>query len=48
MAPEVLSRAFATLAKYDVRVDGASVIIKDWAAPERLAHPDLLIDDETV
>lgn len=48
MAPEALSRAFATLAKYDVRVDGASVIVKDWAALEKLAHPDPLIDDETV
>jgi CRP/FNR family transcriptional activator FtrB len=48
MAPEVLSRAFATLAKYDVIIDGANVIVKDWAALERLAHPDPLIDDETV
>jgi CRP/FNR family transcriptional regulator, transcriptional activator FtrB len=48
MAPEALSRAFATLAKFDVRVEGASVIVKDWAALERLAHPDPLIDDETV
>jgi CRP/FNR family transcriptional activator FtrB len=48
MAPEVLSRAFATLAKYDVCIDGANIIIKDDAALERLAHPDPLIDDETV
>ncbi len=48
MAPEALSRAFATLAKYDVRVDGASVVVTDWTALERLAHPDPLIDDETV
>jgi CRP/FNR family transcriptional activator FtrB len=48
MAPEVLSRAFATLAKYDVYIDGANVIIKDGSALERLAHPDPLIDDETV
>ncbi len=48
MAPEVLSRAFATLAQYDVRVDGATVIVKDWSALEKLAHPDPLIDDETV
>ncbi len=48
MAPEVLSRAFATLAQYDVRVDGATVIVKDWTALEKLAHPDPLIDDETI
>jgi CRP/FNR family transcriptional activator FtrB len=48
IAPEALSRAFATLAKFDVRVEGASVIVKDWAALEKLAHPDPLIDDETV
>ncbi|MDR3450335.1 MAG: cyclic nucleotide-binding domain-containing protein [Alphaproteobacteria bacterium] len=48
MAPEALSRAFATLAKFDVHIDGASVIIKDAAALEKLAHPDPLIDDETV
>jgi CRP/FNR family transcriptional activator FtrB len=48
MAPEVLSRAFATLAKFDVRVEGASVIVEDWGALEKLAHPDPLIDDETV
>lgn len=48
MAPEALSRAFATLAKFDVRVEGASVVVKDWAALEKLAHPDPLIDDETV
>ncbi len=48
MAPEVLSRAFATLAQYDVRIDGSTVIVKDWTALEKLAHPDPLIDDETV
>jgi CRP/FNR family transcriptional activator FtrB len=48
MAPEALSRAFATLAKFDVQIDGASVVIKDAAALEKLAHPDPLIDDETV
>lgn len=48
MAPEALSRAFATLTKYDVRIDGASVVVKDWASLEKLAHPDPLIDDETV
>jgi CRP/FNR family transcriptional regulator, transcriptional activator FtrB len=48
MAPEALSRAFATLAKFDVRVDGAHVLIKDFGALEKLANPDPLIDDETV
>jgi CRP/FNR family transcriptional activator FtrB len=48
MAPEVLSRAFATLAQYDVRVEGATVTVKDRTALERLAHPDPLIDDETI
>jgi CRP/FNR family transcriptional activator FtrB len=48
MAPEVLSRAFGTLAQYNVRVDGATVIVKDWTALEKLAHPDPLIDDETI
>ena len=48
MAPEALSRAFVTLAKFDVQIDGASVVIKDAAALEKLAHPDPRIDDETV
>ncbi len=48
MAPEALSRAFVTLAKYNVFVDGANVTIRDGNALERLAHPDPLIDDETV
>ncbi len=48
MAPEVLSRAFATLTKYDVRVDGANVVVKDWVALEKLANPDPLIDDDTI
>jgi CRP/FNR family transcriptional activator FtrB len=48
MAPEVLSRAFVRLAQYDVHVDGATVIVKDWKVQEKVAHPDPLIDDETV
>jgi CRP/FNR family transcriptional activator FtrB len=48
MAPEALSRAFATLAKFDVSVDGAHVVVKDWVALEKLANPDPLIDDETI
>jgi hypothetical protein len=31
-----------------VRVDGAHMMLKDWAALEKLANPDPLIDDDTV
>ncbi len=37
MAPEVLSRSFAALARTGVRVDGAQVTIRDSAALEALA-----------
>jgi CRP/FNR family transcriptional regulator, transcriptional activator FtrB len=39
MVPEVLSRAFASLGKYDVRVRGATVEIRDPPALYRLARP---------
>jgi CRP/FNR family transcriptional activator FtrB len=39
MVPEVLSRAFACLGKYDVRVRGATVEIRDRPALYRLARP---------
>ena len=45
MAPEVLSRSFATLAKYDVVVQGRDVQINDMKALVRLARPSPLIDD---
>lgn len=45
MAPEVLSRSFATLAKYDVVVSGRDVEIRDMNALVRLAKPSPLIDD---
>jgi CRP/FNR family transcriptional regulator, transcriptional activator FtrB len=45
MAPEVLSRSFATLAKYDVAVNGYDVDIRDMKALVRLAKPTPLIDD---
>ena len=45
MAPEVLSRSFATLAKYDVIVQGRDVEIRDMKALVRLAKPSPLIDD---
>ncbi|MDE2363998.1 MAG: cyclic nucleotide-binding domain-containing protein, partial [Hyphomicrobiales bacterium] len=43
MAPEVLSRSFATLAKYDVAVHGREVEIRDIKALMRLARPSPLI-----
>ncbi len=45
MAPEVLSRSFATLAKYDVVVHGRDVEIRDMNALLRLAKPSPLMDD---
>ncbi len=45
MAPENLSRNFATLARFGVRVKGPRVEIGDPAALEQLAKPDPLIDD---
>ena len=48
MAPEVLSRSFATLAKYDVAVQGRDVEIRDMKSLMRLAKPSPLIDDPSV
>jgi CRP/FNR family transcriptional activator FtrB len=45
MAPEVLSRSFASLAAYDVMVRGPTVEIKDPEALRRLAKPTSTIDD---
>lgn len=45
MAPEVLSRSFATLAKYGVVVSGRDVEITDMRSLLRLARPSPLIDD---
>ena len=45
MAPENLSRNFATLSRFGVRVKGARIEIGDPAALENLAKPDPLIDD---
>ena len=45
MAPEVLSRAFASLVPYKVRVDGATIEIGDPAALSHLAKPTQTIDD---
>lgn len=48
MAPEVLSRAFATLVKYDVIVHGRDVEIHDMKSLVRLARPSPLIDDPSI
>lgn len=45
MVPENLSRGFATLARFGVKVKGAQVEIGDPRALEQLAKPDPLIDD---
>jgi CRP/FNR family transcriptional regulator, transcriptional activator FtrB len=45
IAPEVLSRSFATLGSFDVRVNGRSVAIGDREALDKLARPTPLIDD---
>lgn len=45
MAPEVLSRAFAALVPYKVKVSGATVEIRDADALAKLALPTPTIDD---
>lgn len=45
VAPEVLSRAFATLGAYKVRVDGPVIEIGDIEALRKLAKPTPTIDD---
>lgn len=45
MAPEVLSRSFAALAPYKVKVTGALVEIRDAEALAKLAQPTATIDD---
>lgn len=46
MAPENLSRAFATLRDYGVAVHGATVALTDIPRLETYCLPDPLIDDE--
>lgn len=48
MAPEVLSRAFATLAAYKVRVTGSNIEIGDLDALHKLARPIPTIDDASI
>lgn len=45
MTPENLSRAFGTLARHGVKIDGASVHIEDRAALEAFARPDPIVDN---
>lgn len=45
MAPEVLSRSFAALAAYHVKVDGPAIELNDVEALWRLAQPTPTIDD---
>lgn len=45
MAPEVLSRSFAALAAYDVKVKGAAITLGDINALRKLAQPLPTIDD---
>ena len=45
MAPEVLSRSFAALVPYKVRVSGPTVEIGDLEALATLAKPSVTIDD---
>lgn len=48
MAPEVLSRSFAALAPYQVKVSGSVVAINDVDALRKLAKPINTIDDPSV
>lgn len=45
MAPEVLSRSFASLSAYDLHVTGPTIVIGDLAALQSLAKPTPTIDD---
>lgn len=47
MAPEVLSRSFASLGPYHVKVKGSAIEIQDREALSRLARPTPTIDDPT-
>jgi CRP/FNR family transcriptional activator FtrB len=48
MAPEILSRSFAALTAYQVRVKGPRIEIGDVAALHGLAKPTATIDDPSV
>jgi len=48
MTPENLSRAFATLAPYGVKVDGPVIALSKLPDLKVLAKPTALIDDQSV
>jgi len=48
MAPEVLSRSFASLVPYKVTVSGSTIEIRDVDALRKLAKPAATIDDQAV
>lgn len=48
VAPEVLSRSFASLVAYKVKVAGKTIIIGDREALAKLAPPNRFIDDPDV
>ncbi len=48
MAPEVLSRSFAALVPYKVKVRGSDVVLGDIEALRKLAKPVPTIDDTSV
>lgn len=45
MTPENLSRAFGTLKAYDVQVEASKITLNDKESLNRMAKPDMLIDD---
>jgi CRP/FNR family transcriptional activator FtrB len=45
MAPEVLSRSFAALGPYQVKVSGSTIELRDVEAVIKLAQPSSTIDD---
>jgi CRP/FNR family transcriptional activator FtrB len=48
LAPEVLSRSFAALVPYKVKVTGATIEIRDVGALTKLARPTSTIDDPRI
>lgn len=48
MAPEVLSRTFATLAEYGVQVNNKTIVLTNLEDLAKLARPTPLIDDPSI
>ncbi len=48
MAPAVLSRAFAALAPYGVKVHGPEIVLRDRPALRKLANPQPTIDNPEI